>query len=252
MSGVSRDAERRQLEREILQDDHQVLLERLRKQHPLMGGFADWGDVVVFMRQGTSRDPRKDAVLLRIIRAHAQHHDPRWRRILMVVFWPGLEGIWRRKRHWDSDPDALWTNVTWAFLQTVCRLDPSKRSSRLVQKVINDVFHRLHNEYRREWDRTAREVAIDPEVLAGHNVEDEREAAAAALWVEQESRIAILRAHHAAGRIGDADFLLLIGTQVYGRSLGECARESGLSYEAVKKRQQRALRAIGGFPSNET
>lgn len=251
MSSVSRDAERRQLEREILQDDHQVLLERLRKQNPLMRGFTDWGDVVAFMRQGTSRDPSKDAVLLPIIKAHAADHDPRWRRILMVIFWPGLESIWRRKRYWDSDPDALWTNVTWAFLQTVCRLDPSRRSSRLVQKIINDVFHGLHDEYRGEWDRTAREVATDPEDLAGRDVEDQREAVAAELWVEQESRIAILKVHHAAGRISDADFLLLVGTQVYGRSLAECARESGLKYEAAKKRHQRAMRAIGQLPSEE-
>jgi len=46
--------------------------------------------------------------------------------------------------------------------------------------------------------------------------------------------------------------LLLVGTQVYGRSLAECARESGLSYEAAKKRQQRAIRAIGGLPRNDS
>jgi DNA-directed RNA polymerase specialized sigma24 family protein len=204
------------------------------------------------MRQGTSRDPSKDAVLLPIINAHAQDHDPRWRRIFMVIFWPGLEGIWRRKRYWDSDPDALWTNVTWAFLRTVCRLDPSQRSSRLVQWIVNGVFHALHDDYRREWDRTAREAATDPEELAGRNVEDEREAAAAALWVEQESRIAILKAHRAAGRINDADFLLLVGTHVYGQSLADYAEQAGLTYEAAKKRQQRAKKAIGGFPSNDS
>lgn len=251
MSSVSRDAERRQLEWEILQEDHQAMLDRLRKGNPLLRGFGTWGDVVAFMRQGTSRDPGKDAVLLPIVQAHAQDHDQRWRRILMVIFWPGLEAIWRRKRYWDSDPDALWTNVTWAFLQTVCRLDPSRRSSRLVQRTINDVFHRLHDEYRRDWDRAAREVVTDPDELVGRDVEDGREAAAAALWMEQESRIAILKTHRAAGRISDADFLLLMGTQVYGRSLVECALESGLNYEAAKKRHQRAMKAIGGFPPYE-
>jgi hypothetical protein len=204
------------------------------------------------MRRGTSRDPDKDAVLLPIVQAHAEDHAPCWRTILLVIFWPGLESIWRRKRHWDSDPDALWANILWAFLQTVCRLDPSKRSSRLVQKVINDVFHRLHDEYRREWNRAARQTVTDPDELAGRDVEDKRGAAAATLWVEQEARIAILKAHRAAGRISDTDFLLLVGTQVYGRSLAECARESGLSYEAAKKRQQRAIRGIGGLPPGES
>lgn len=252
MSSVSRDAALRQLEREILQDDHQILLERLHKRNPLLRGFATWGEVVAFMRKGTSRDPGKNAVLLPIIQAHAADHDPRWRRILLVIFWPGLAAIWHRKRYWDNDPDALWTNVTWAFLQTVCRLDPSKRANRLVQKIVNDVFHALHDDYRRDWDRATWEVVTDPDELVRHDVEDEREAVAADLWVEQESRIAILKAHRTAGRISDADFLLLVGTQVYGRSLAEYARDSGLNYEAAKKRQQRAMKAIGGFPSNET
>ena len=205
-----------------------------------------------FMRPGTSRDAAKDEVLLPIVQAHAADGDPRWRLILLAIFWPALESICRRKRHWDHDPDALWANVVWVFLRTVCRLDPSKRTSRLVQKIVNDVFHGLHDDYRRDWNRATREVVTDPGELAERNVADEREATAAALWAEQEARVAHLKAHHAAGRIGDADFLLLVGTQVYGRSLAECARESGPSYEAAKKRQQRAIRAIGGLPRNES
>jgi hypothetical protein len=117
-----------------------------------------------------------------------------------------------------------------------------------VQWIVNRVFHALHDDYQREWDRAAREAATDPEDLAGRAIEDEREAAAAELWVEQESRIAFLKAQHAAGRIGDADFLLLVGIHVYGQSLADYARKAGLSYEAAKKRHQRAMRAIGQFP----
>jgi hypothetical protein len=248
MSSVARDADRRQLERELRDDGFRKLLNVLRQGHPFFRRFASWNDVVAFMRQGVSRDPEKDQVLLPILRAHAEDGDPRWRTILLVIFWPGLDAIWRRKWHWDRDPDALWANVVWAFLRSVCRLDPSKRASRLVQKIVNDVFHGLHDDYRRDWRRAAREVATDPDELAGHDVEDERAAAAATLRLEQEARIEALKAHRAAGRISDTDFLLLVGTQVYGRSLADCAHESGLTYEAAKKRQQRAIRAIGGIP----
>lgn len=248
MSSRARDADRRQLERELRDDGFRKLLNVLRQGHPFFRRFASWNDVVAFMRQGVSRDPEKDQVLLPILQAHAEDGDPRWRTILLVIFWPGLDAIWRRKWHWDRDPDALWANVVWAFLRAVCRLDPSKRESRLVQKIVNDVFHGLHDDYRRDWRRAAREVAADPDELAGHDVEDERAAAAATLRLEQEARIEALKAHRAAGRISDTDFLLLVGTQVYGWSLADCAHESGLTYEAAKKRQQRAIRAIGGFP----
>lgn len=249
MSGKpARDADRRQLERELQDDGFRKLLHVLREEHLLFRRFASWDEVVAFMRQGAPRDPEKDRVLLPIILAHAQDGDPRWRTILLGIFWHGLEAIWRRKWHWDRDPDALWANVIWAFLRAVCRLDPSKRASRLAQKIANDTYHGLHDDYRRDWRRAAREVATDPDELAGHDVEDERAAAAATLRLEQEARIEALKAHRAAGRISDTDFLLLVGTQVYGRSLADCAHESGLTYEAAKKRQQRAIRAIGGFP----
>ncbi|MBP9032284.1 MAG: hypothetical protein KBG29_00225 [Pseudomonadales bacterium] len=252
MSSVARDADRRQLERELQDDGYSKLLNVLRQGHPFFRRFPSWNEVVGFMRQGVFRASEKDQVLLPILQAHAEDGDPRWRTILLVIFWPGLEGIWRRKWHWDRDPDALWANIGWAFLRAVCRLDPSTRASRLAQKIVNDVFHGLHDDYRREWRRAAREVATDPDELADRDVEDQRDAAAAALHMEQQARIEVLRAHRAAGRINDTDFLLLLGTQVYGRPLADCARESGLTYEAAKKRQQRAIRAIGGFPQDES
>lgn len=251
MSGApARDADRRQLEREILRPDHQILLERLQIETPGLRGFASWGAVVTFMRRGTSRDPAKDAVLLPILQAHAVDQDPRWRAILLLIFWPALEAIWRRKWRWDRDEDELWSSVAWVFMQTICRLDPVRRPDRLVQKIVNDVFHRLHAEYRARWDRAKREIVTDPDELAG-TLQIESGRAAAELWAEQEARIATLEKHRAAGRISDADFLLLVGTQVYGRSLAECASESGVGYEAAKKRHQRAMRAIGGFPPPE-
>lgn len=251
MSSVARDADRRRLECEIFENQYQRLLMRLSNRSAFLAGFGGWEDVLDFMRRGTSRDPEKDHVLLPILQAHGEDGDPRWRTILLAIFWPALESIWRRKRHWDSDPDALWANVVWAFLRAVFRLDPSKRGSRLVQKIVNDIFHGLHDDYRRDWRRAAREVATDPGELAGHDVEDEREAAAATLRLEQEARIQVLKAHRAAGRINDPDFLLLVGTQVYGRQLADCARESGITYEVAKKRQQRAIRAIGGLLRSE-
>lgn len=252
MSSVARDADRRRLEYEIFEDRYQRMLIELGRRSTFLDGFAGWEDVLDFMRRGTSRDPEKDRVLLPILQAHANDGDPRWRTILLAIFWPALESTCRRKRHWDRDPDALWANVVWAFLRTVCRLDPAKRASRLVQKIVNDVFHGLHDDYRRDWRRAAREVVIDPDELAGRDVEDERGAAAATLRLEQEARIGVLKAHRAASRINDPDFLLLLGTQVYGRPLADCARESGMTYEAAKKRQQRAIRAIGGLAPNES
>jgi hypothetical protein len=62
-----------------------------------------------------------------------------------------------------------------------------------------------------------------------------------------ENEIERLRQHMNAGRITEADFLLLVGTRVYGKSVADYAREAGMTYQVAKKRRQRAEAAIRQF-----
>lgn len=250
MAYASRDRDRERLERELQSEQYQELLRRLRGDHSFLHRFATWSDVLAFMRNGTSRDPGKDDVLRPILGAHGKDGDPRWRAILLAIFWPGLESIHFQKRGWDPDPEERWQNIMWTFLKVVCRIDVRRRPHRLVQKVFNDTVHFLHDEYCRQWSRTGREIVSDPveiEILAG-GVEgvdldgiDHRRA--------QVKEIARLQTHLEAGRISEADFALLVGTRVYGRSVADHAREVGLDYQVAKKRRQRAEASIDRFES---
>jgi hypothetical protein len=244
----SRDQDRERLEQELQTGEYQKLLRTLQKKEPFLRQFSTWADVIAFMRNGTSTDPRKDEVLRPIFTAHAGDEDPRWRAVLLAIFWPGLESIHYQKRGWDADPDERWQNITWTFLQVLCRIDVTRRPDRLVQKVFNDTVHHLHDEYRRAWNRTNREFTAEPEeidALAG-GVEG-IDFAAVELREAQEIEINRLREHLDAGRITEADFLLLVGTRVYGQSLADYAREAGLDYQVAKKRRQRAEAVIRRF-----
>jgi len=243
-----RDEDRERLERELQGGAYQALLRRLQRKQLFFRCFRTWADVIAFMRSGTSRDPRKDEILRPIFEAHAEDEDPRWRAILLVVFWPALESIHFQKRGWDADPDERWQNVVWTFLQVLCRIDLTKRADRLVQKIFNDTVHRLHDEYRRAWNRTNREFTAEPEeidALAG-GVEG-IDFAGIELREAQEIEINRLREHLDAGRITEADFLLLVGTRVYGQSIADYARGAGLDYQVAKKRRQRAEAVIRRF-----
>lgn len=200
------------------------------------------------MRNGTSRDHRKDEVLRPILAAHAQDKNPRWRAVLLAIFWPGLESIHFQKRGWDQEPEERWQNITWTFLQVLCRIDVKRRPDRLVQKVYNDTVHHLHDEYRRAWNRTNREFTADPEeieALAGGT--EGIDTAGIELREAHEIEINRLREHLDAGRITEADFLLLVGTRVYGQSIADYARGAGLDYQVTKKRRQRAEAVIRRF-----
>jgi hypothetical protein len=248
MSRLPKDREREQLEQEIGTEEYRPLIERLQREHPFYRDFPAWRDVVAFMREGSSKDPLKDEVLRPILAAHAEDGDPRWRSILLVIFWPGLKSICIQRRGWDPEFEELWANAVWTFLHAVCRLDPAKRPERLVQKLINDTIWRLGQEYRRQRHRASTEIATDPhmiEVLAGGT--EDPGFMAVELREAQELRIERFREHMEAGRIGETDFNLLVGTRVYGRLLRECAEEAGISYQAAKKRRQRAEAAIRRF-----
>jgi hypothetical protein len=207
--------ERKQLEKELRTERYQELLRRLQEKESLFQCFLDWNDVVAFMRRGTSQDPQKDEILVPIFKAHREDQDQRWRTILLVIFWPALESIHWKKRGWDQDQDERWQNIVWTFLQVICRVDVTKRPSRLVQKVFNDTVHHLHDEYERTWNRNDREPAkrsSEIERLAGGA--ENTGFATVELRDAQEAEIRRLQRHMQEGRISEADFYLLVGTRV--------------------------------------
>jgi hypothetical protein len=243
MRSEGNDLER--LVRELQGAAYQVLLGRLQSAYLFLRQFRTWVDVIAFMRSGTSADPRKDEVLRPILAAHGEDQDPRWRVVLLVVFWPALRSIHRQKRRWDADPDERWQNITWTFLQVLCRIDVKRRPDRLVQKVFNDTVHHLYDEYRSLWLRAKREIPADPERIRklARRVEG-IDFPGIELREAQRVEIERLREHLVSGRISEPDFLLLVGTRIYGKSVADYAREAGLAYQVAKKRRQRAEATI--------
>ena len=240
----NRSREGRELQRELESAEFKSLLGKAQQREPFMRRFKTWHDVVAFMRAGTSVDPDKDHVLRAVLSEHIKDRDPGWRHVLLVIFWPALESIRRQKRHWDADQDELWQNLAWTFLKVVCRVNPETRPNRLVQKIFNDTVHYLYEDYSKQRRAQEAVVLMDPESMEGVIGPEDIDLASIELREHQEAATQRLRAYLEEGHITEADFLLLVGTRVYGRSVADYARETGGSYEAMKKRRQRAEAAI--------
>ena len=248
MASPSREQDRARLEQEIQTARYQKLLQDLGRRDPFFRQFAAWVDVIAFMRSGTTKDLRKDEVLRPILTAHTEDEDPRWRTILLAIFWSGLESIHFQRRGWDSDDDDRWQTIVWAFLKIIHRIDEKRRPARLFQKILNDTVQHYYDEIKKAWPRSSHEVLAGPEEIEffaggtydmGFAIFEFRE--------EKEPEIRRLREHMEAGRISDADFLLLVGTKVYGASVSDYAREVGMDYQVAKKRRQRAEATIKRF-----
>jgi len=253
MSIDSWEQDRERLERELRSEPYPSLLQNLKRQNPSFREFDCWGEVIVIMRATSVKDPRTDEILKPIIGAYHDDRGPEWRTVLLALFWRALERIRIFKSHLDADPEALWTNTTWAFLETIDRIDLQTRPDRLGQKIFNDTIHRLHDGYRREWDwensivdPSDRENEDDDEGKGGNRLEtlmggqEAVEFGDVELRHDQEAEITRLRGYVSKGLLSEPDFFLIVGTRIYGASLSEYVEDQMLDYETAKKRRQRA------------
>ena len=245
MSSTSREHDRKRLEQELQGESYQALLRKIQETEPSFLRFSTWADVVALMRSSKSRNLIKDQILCSIFRARREDKDSRWRDILLVSFWPGLELIHWQKRHWDTNQEERWQNIIWAFLKTLSRIDIDKRSHRLVQKIFYDTVHYLYDEYRCARNHEEWEVLTDSEeVLELAGGIEEINFSAIELREKQEAEIKRLQSLLDKGRISRSDFLLLVGTRVYGKTMTDYAQENGLDYQTIKKRRQRVEATI--------
>jgi hypothetical protein len=229
-----------------------ALLRKLKRREAEARTFGSWGEVAAFMHAGTSDDPKKDAILRAIALSREEDEHPLWSSALLRFFWPGLLTLFKKRWRWDPNPDELWQTIVAEFLEAVKRLDVRRRRERIASKLVNDTYSRVYRAYEPQWRRQEHERAVDPEkiepLMPGTTGID---LAAIELREVQEREIARYRAAFDAGVIGEEDFLLLVATCVYGKSVADYAREIGRSYQALKKKRQRALAAVEAWRRGE-
>ena len=236
-----KDSECERLERELQQPVYTELLQNILENTAFTWRLSSWNDVLAFMRQGSANDAEKDCLLRLTLSAYQQDRDQKWGTVLLVIFWPGLKGIQFRKRNWDPDPQEFWQTICLCFLEALWKVRLDRRSSRLVRKVLNDTFHSLYEEYSRVWEATKPEILMDLDGLEEiMGAEDGLEMIEAELRIDQAVKAKGLGSQIREAGLKQVDFDLLAGTRIYGKPLSDCAAETGLSYEAAKKRRQRA------------
>ena len=227
------------------------MLRELKEKDRFYKQFGTWAEVIAFKRDVSFRHPKLDYILRPIFQARQRDSDPRWRTILFALFWDELEAISRFKSHWDPDPHERWANITWAFIRVVANMDVARRPFGLGTKVFNDTIHRLYRDYRGQWQLDKDEAPTEPEELerlAG--CAQDPDFADVELRDEERACVRWLKKHRQCGLINEGEFLLILGTRIYGTSLVEYADYTGQSYEALKKRRRRAEAKIGGYRKN--
>jgi len=250
MHNDSQDQEWELLKSELDSGREDRLLREAKSRHEWLKDYSGWTDVAETAHAMEPDDPEKDRLLRALCGdARAQGYTG-WHSVLLGVFWPDLRRIHNRKSHWDQDVYRRWSNVTWAYLKAANNLDPATRPHGIARKLFNDTVHHLYEIYRAEWDQQKREAPTDPMVLSDLYDRPAPPPQASPETGHLHDRImASLIDHMKAGRIGELDYLLILGTRIYGKALSQCAEEAGLAYQAAKKRRQRAESVIREYNS---
>lgn len=232
-------------------------LDHLVREHPgtPLASWATWGEGRRQLSGGAIWREDTDATLCPILTTFKQGDPEVWHQVLLYLLWPHLDRIARRLSQLDDDPNQIDSQVCWAFLEALHRFDLDRRQTRLGQKILNDVLHdvRLHYADERELGKrfmrpVTREEADKLEAVLNQAGAPDPEFE----WIDNRHEARWARAYLKnlvrSGRLDGADYLILLGCHVYGRTLHEMAARLGLSYEAAKKRQQRTVKYLRKSP----
>ncbi len=211
--------------------------------------------VIIFLQTlDLERRELKDRILFGIFTAFRIDPDPLWMSFLTLIFLPMLSKLYNRKSFYEDsgNTEDLWQQLYWCFLQTIHNLDPGRRPRGIAAKVKNDTRKRLYEHYRAQWEsRKAYRGMFDlvreiEPIVREHQLhrrhpfpEDEDE--------KKMERLDELSVCLKAGIIKDSEYQLLVAAEVEGYPVRYLSQKYGISYEALKKRRQRALTAVQKF-----
>jgi len=236
---------RHQLEAELQKHPCAERLRWLADQFPVFRRFNGGQEICRFLLDHSVAEHTKDDLLCALIQSLRCEGASEFNTVLILAFWPALCVIARRATHWDPDPDELWQNLTWAFLQAVNEVNLGDYPCRLAGRLFSATASRLRRHYRREWARRRRETPVEdePEDLPANEVPDERAVDIVARALARINLRRIRRAYD-QHRLTADEYWLFTDVDVHGTSLSEYAHDIGLAYEAAKKRHQRVRAKI--------
>lgn len=197
----------------------------MARRQPSLARFADPGAVLAFLHDKTRDGEHKNTLLRALVfEAQSENSDADTATSLVIVaLWPGLDA--RRKRllrHFQDGPDVLGGELIGRLSQAIATTNLD-RVTWIAATLLRNIERDIMRDLARQADGVS-EVPVEdcPDLLhgatnRGHGV------------------LKTLRAEIGS----DADLVMAVAA--FGFSQREAARALGLSYEAARKRYQRAI-----------
>jgi hypothetical protein len=209
-----------------------ILCGKLKDSSDVLARFSSLQEAVKFLHDRTSGDyAAKDALLRGFVEAYQRANPHRPGLLLLGAFGPGLSHLFHQQvGRWPGlEAAELWAQITESFLEVASSYNFTRRPHRVAKNLILDTLRRTLR-----WLHAHHGQAKAPRVVPATD-KVSIEMIEAMPYLQVFVRRKVLTGEEAA---------ILLATRVVGERLPDMARQRGVSYEALRKRRQRAERAI--------
>jgi len=236
---------RQALEAELRGVEGMQLLGEVTAEASLPATMENWSALEKLLHSLGPKHPTHDRVLTACFAR--RDTSPEKARVvesaLLVLFWPMLKSVHCRKEKLETDAETRWSEVFFAFLRAIRRFSLDRRNEHISGKIYNDLLHDFYRACSKRRELAEREIAHDPEEM--RRMADEKAHAADVTSSDRRDIIVeFLHRQCRAGNIDDIERDLLVAILADGLTVKDAAVRVGISYEAGKKRKQRAEKAI--------
>jgi hypothetical protein len=213
-----------------------IALARWRGNQPSLRRFQRTEDLLLFLHGSAPHE--SDAPLLALLVLAAD--DRAAGRFVLQAILPALKTQARRLATRSTPREELWELLLFHAWEAICTYPVTRRHRRVAANLVLQVLHDTSRDLRRSSHTEARAADRTPS--------RQRARVRSAKAAPGPPPRRLVRAAVTAGVIRRRDAALILRTRLRDAELRRLARSSGVSYEALLKRRQRAEEALRTWP----
>ena len=140
------------LEKEVCCDEVQGIFIELQKEYLVLNKFKNVLSLIKYMHDKKIKSfQEKDEIVSIFIKEY--QNNPEARNVysfLLLLFWPAVDHIFNSKKILLSDEIELWSQIHWAFINTILRYPLAKRSRKIAINIKLDTLNKVCRWQREE------------------------------------------------------------------------------------------------------
>ena len=256
-----REVARRALESSAARAKQNQFIQFLSSNYDAYTSIHDVDDLIATLRDVGGDKEQKDALLLALIVEHQAQGGMAFA-LLATAMFPVLDKLYRTRVHRTREYDDLWGRIVGAFAEALERYPVQRRPTKVAANIEGETMAALRKDALREkraaftsephgayaksfaTELSMVDIAGSPAMQLGELGPKFKSHPAPADDEEYARAEAALEPYLTAGNVNAEDRFLILGVNLYEKSLGDLAKELGISRDAAKKRHARAMEKL--------